>query len=878
MAKTTFLNNHSDLIFGYEVDTTVASAEAILTPGDPEADPPVPPEQIGTKVYPASIGTIAFSMLLEIGGVGQVVVTDVDSDGGGDFFTYSELAIPGTGASIRTPWNPSGTLLFTRENNSVSLTYFIPVEHDLFFRTQKTNDSGSIQVKLDGMSIGSFDLNNPASVLTSVVLQEDVASGIHTVEVTADISPPDVFVYFDGFAMLEHNVATGGEFLYRGPQGEMDDSSNNFTGQWTNGPDFASTTDTTASVFFYPQLDTDGKVRFRTQKTADSGIIALYVNGQFKQNIDLYADPAVTPFEITLLDNEAPANDPTGLYEIELRHTGSKNAASAGFFFYFRSAVVVFSRTDTQALQLAADYLKQVAAIRGDGAILDARDSDIVNFDANALYACMGLLAAYQSLSIQAYLDAVKNFLNWFVGRQVSDPGNSFNDGAWNIGYQVNLSPPPTYIPALGPFAQQGISEIKWVDAVQCLPAFVLWWYWSLSGDTATKDALLPKFRKAVDGFIANNYDPQTGFYFSSWQNKTSPTIFLYHDAIRRYNSGGTLLEQHNDSQEGFFTYVGSWSSYAPQGAVSNDEHFTLVSQDYVEFSFALNSGDEVRWVTQTAWDTGLADILVSTDGSNFSSAGTVDGYTATLLLQQEFLIYTAPSTATYWFRIRHSGTINAAGNIAPGWQRLASRFTAGQTDVALGLTGLWMLTRSAKYAHLAARIIRRFPGKFWSPAEGRWSISLDGPAPGTLNDTWYPMAHGYTAFGQKQSRLFQPAIRLSEGLQALEPFQDSEGGFQPPGYIEAEHIFSAFYALGENQLATKTNQAAFDLAKEHIKAGQYLLDMGGVQAGGVVFSKRFQFLYTNISGFACMALAGTTNPFTEQLRFSVPRVAKPAA
>ena len=871
MAKTTFLNHHDDLVFGYEVDTTVASVEPLLDNQDP-------PNVIGSKVYPASIGTIAVNMLLEIGGVGQVGVTGAGSDAGGDYFTCSERIAPAAGKSIRTPWNPSGTLLVARENNSVSLTYFIPTEHDLYLRTQKTADSGSISVTLDGVSLGSFDLSNPATILDTVLLRGDVANGIHTVTVTADIAPPDIFVYFDGLELLEHNVQTGGEYLYRGPLGLLEDSSNNFAGQWGIIPGFAYTTDFAADVFFYPQLDTGGKVNVRLQKTPDSGIVDLYVNGSFDRAIDLYADPAVNPFEITLLDHEAPSSHPAGLYHIELRHSGRKNASSSGFFFYFKSAVVIFSRTDSQALRLAADYLKQVAAIRGDGAFLDAHDSHVVNFDSNALYACMGLLAAYQVLRMQGYLDAVRNFLVWFAGIQTNSPGNPFEDGAWNIGYRVNPSPPPAYIPALGPYAQQGISEIKWVDAVQCLPAFVLWWYCKLSGDTATRDRLLPKFRKAVDGFIANNYDPQTGFYFSSWQNKTAPAIFLYHDAIRRYSSAGLLLQQHNDSEESFWTYVGGWSSYAPQGAISSDEHYTLAGRDYLQFSLALNAADEVRWVTQTARDAGIADVLVSTDGANFIPAGSVDCYTAALRLQQEFLIYTAPSTATYWFRIRHSGTINPAGNVAPGWQRLASRFAAGQTDLTLGLTGLWLLTRSAKYAHLAARIIRRFPKKFWSSAEGRWPISLGGAAPGTPNNAWYPMAHGYTAFGQKQSRLFQPAGRLSEGLQALEPFQDGEGGFQPPGYVEAEHIFSAFYALGENQLAAKTSQAAFDRAVEYIKAGQYLLDLGGVQAGGVVFSKRFQFLYTNISGFACLALAATVNPFSEQLRLGTSRVTRPTA
>ena len=680
-----------------------------------------------------------------------------------------------------------------------------------------------------------------------------------------------VFVYFHKFELLEHAAETGGEYLYLGPVGTIEDSLNNFVGDWSTAAGFAWTTEAGASVFFYPQLSAGGQVKARFQKTPDSGIVDVYVNGQFRQTLDLYQDPGEPSFEVTLLDNTG--SDPAGLYEVELRHTGAKNAASSGFFFYFRSAVVVVSRTDAEALALAAEYLQQVAAIRGDGAFVDAWDSQVINFDSNALYASMGLLAAYEALGDPAYLAAVRDFLTWLAGMQTSDPGNSFNDGAWNIGYEVNPAPPPVYRPALGPYAALGVSEIKWVDAVQCLPAFVLWWYWKLSQDDATKNALLPKCKKAVDGFLVNNYDPESGFYFSSWQNKTGPTIFLYHDAVRRVSAGGALLELHNDGEESFFTYSGAWSSYAPQGAVHNDEHFTLASQSYVEFSLALAAGDQVKWVTQTAWDVGLAEILVSTNGTDFDPDGTVDCYSQALLLQQEFPIYTAPAPGTYWFRIRHSGAINAAGNFAPGWQRLASRFTAGQTDVALGLTALWLLTREARYATLAARLIRRFPAAFWADAGGRWLISRDGPAPGSENDFWYPMTHGYTVFGQKQSRFFQPVSRFATALAALEPYQDAEGGFQPPGYIEPEYIFSAFYCLGENQLAAPTSPAQYGLAKEFLKSGQYLLQLGGQQTGGIPFSKRYQYLYTNISGFACLALAGVANPITEQLRFSASRL-----
>src|SRR3990172_5776790 len=123
MAKTVYLNNYAGLAFGYEVNTTVVSAGFLMSPGDPNADPPIPPQIIGVKVYPASMANIAVNQLLKISGVGDITVSGTASDEGGSYFTYSVLLVPSPGASIRTPWNPSGALLVTRDNNSVSLTY-----------------------------------------------------------------------------------------------------------------------------------------------------------------------------------------------------------------------------------------------------------------------------------------------------------------------------------------------------------------------------------------------------------------------------------------------------------------------------------------------------------------------------------------------------------------------------------------------------------------------------------------------------------------------------------------------------------------------------------------------------------------------------------
>ena len=73
---------------------------------------------------------------------------------------------------------------------------------------------------------------------------------------------------------------------------------------------------------------------------------------------------------------------------------------------------------------------------------------------------------------------------------------------------------------------------------------------------------------------------------------------------------------------------------------------------------------------------------------------------------------------------------------------------------------------------------------------------------------------------------------------------------------------------LGEGRRAGRP-----ELAKEFLKSGQYLLQLGGQQTGGIPFSKRYQYLYTNITGFACLALAGVVNPIAEQLRFSESRL-----
>ena len=207
MAKTTFLHDYSRLIFGYAVDTVVGASDYVWSNEDP-------PAVIGVKVFPPSMDGIGFSVRLAIDGVGEVAVTGTGHDGSGteedpyrSFFTYSApLTLPATGASIRTPWDATGALLVTRANNSVTLGYYVPTEHDLYFRTQKTSDSGSIQVTVDGSSAGDISLSNPSTILESVLLKAKLSSGYHTVSVAAQITDPAVFVYFHSFEVLEHDT------------------------------------------------------------------------------------------------------------------------------------------------------------------------------------------------------------------------------------------------------------------------------------------------------------------------------------------------------------------------------------------------------------------------------------------------------------------------------------------------------------------------------------------------------------------------------------------------------------------------------------------------------------------------------------------------
>jgi len=829
-------------------------------------------------VYPFSITGIAANVTLQIGGTDYGVL-GTGADGDGSYFTLGSIDLAND-LVIVTPWYITGNYRYTRANgNTVTLTYTEDAAHDLYLGTFEDLaglTTGQVTATLDGVSLGTFNLNT-VNGAAQVLLKADVTADTHTVVITtAGLNYTTVlFVYFGSFILQEQIPESGGEYIHVGPDATLDQSANNYIGTtWAivlGTVDFAYTVVSGEAVVFYPQLAAGGKVTVRVKTDPTSAIVGLYINGVFKQNIDLYADPGLIPAEITVLDTAA--GDAIGSYKVELRHTGTKNASSTGFFFYFHSSVVYRTLTDNQALKLAADFIVQMSKIRNDGAIPDAHLGPYYNFEAQTTLACVGLLAAYKVLNDPAYLTAVKNFLLWWAGLLIQTPGVKFEDGYWEGAYKVNPTPPPTYVNGI-PLTVNNlykISSTRFSDSSQMLPAFLLWWYWKLSGDTATLATCLPKIRAGVDGLIANSYSDE-GFTYGGWNFQFGQAIFIYHDGIKRYSAGGVLLETHNDADV-FFTYSPSinWISFSSGGVLNNDLHYALTANDYAQFSLTLAQGDVLKWLTVTAYNGGIANIQVSTDGVSWSAAGTVDTYTADII-PQEKTIYTAPSAGLKYFRIVHSGTINPAGVAPIGWTQFLGQQTADQGDTVLGLAAMWLLTRAAKYARMAALTLKRLPERLWDSAHSRWTIGKYGK-PGVLDtDTFYSFGQPYITWACLWSRLFTPKSYLSLALQSMEPYQDSQGGFRTPGYAATDPLYpdSANYVIGENQLAAPTSQAIYDKAKQFVKDGLVLITLGGVQVGPQAVSKRYgNYYYTVYSGMACLALSNVKNPIDEQLKFS---------
>ncbi|MBI3934524.1 MAG: hypothetical protein HY316_07500 [Acidobacteria bacterium] len=861
MAKTIYLNNHLDIELGYEVETTVVSAQAISGPA--------------VKVFPAAIQTIAVNMLLNVAGVGDKTVASVGSDGGGDYFTYAGSTLPDSGAAVITPWFVQGGVVYARENNTITLTYFAPAEHDLYIGAGKDPDSGKITAVLDEVSLGEFDLYADPAVVgeANVLLKADVDAGTHTIVITCVVAAPALWVYFYDLQVLIHNPMTGGEYLAV-PSLQPDysppppNSAINPLGPWSTLGDMVWMHGAGHSLFFYPQLTVNGSVKIRALAAPANGVIEpyIYVDGSWQQqpDIDTYADPSPGILEYTILENVDGVGDAPGDYKVELRTTTRRNPSSSDYFFYLQSVVVVRELSDQDAVTLLAEYIVQTA--QDDGGIPDSMGWSRYNFDGMAAYACMGLLTAYKLIPDARYLEVVKKFLEWLAARQAVAPGDPFLDGCWRIGYErdpdtLEYNPTPSY------YTAWGLDEFRWQDSVHGSASWLLYWYWKLSGDNATRDALLPAFGKAMLGYVKWNHDGPTGLYFSGWQHHFRPDIWMFHDGIRVRNAAGALMQERDDSDLAFFNYQvpALWSSDIFDMAMNQAEQDTVFSQAYVQFSLTLAQGDQVWWVTHKGPNVCIADILTSSNGVDFSLSSQVDNYQASPLFQREVLIYTAPSAGLKYFRIRHSGTGNPAINSEVGWQELKARYAAGQHEVFYGLCALWALTRKVKYGQMAARLARNASREYWFGAGQRWYKGIVNDAPDLeREETWYPWPISFWPWVFDFTRMFSTKAHLATALESMTAFQQPDGSFLFPAERDPMYLVSAVYLLGENFIPAHHDEAKFQLAKEYVKSGIWLKAVNDrfsddpeilAQVGGLMFSQRYPYLYVGYTGHTIQAL-----------------------
>ncbi|MBI4276826.1 MAG: hypothetical protein HY660_00095 [Armatimonadetes bacterium] len=210
------------------------------------------------------------------------------------------------------------------------------------------------------------------------------------------------------------------------------------------------------------------------------------------------------------------------------------------------------------------------------GAIRDAWDSSAINMDNNMGYALAGLAAAYTATGDGRYLEAMRRGLEWLAGVQDAD-------GAWHWGYRsLGSAPAPAPTPPAEPgravpgtrgllgtaeprgrrapqdvveptvrvpsgisvrgtlyspfvgaqYLREGITGIRSVDAIQAYFPYALYLYAEMSGDEATRDALLPAARRAIAHLMAHNHDGT--FFYSSWREVAGRWVRL----DRRFSAG----------------------------------------------------------------------------------------------------------------------------------------------------------------------------------------------------------------------------------------------------------------------------------------------------------------------------------------------------
>lgn len=176
-----------------------------------------------------------------------------------------------------------------------------------------------------------------------------------------------------------------------------------------------------------------------------------------------------------------------------------------------RRPVPAAGSRDAVAFRIA-DYMASLVRL-DDGGPRVAWDSELYNRDNDAGYMGFSLGLAGALWGSESHIDALERLLDWYAGTVDAD-------GCWHWGYARKAG--GGYEPTVGAEYTSlvpPITGIRCIDAPQSFPVAGLALYASLRPeDTAMMDRLLPICKRAIDAFIAHNYEARTTFFYSSSQ------------------------------------------------------------------------------------------------------------------------------------------------------------------------------------------------------------------------------------------------------------------------------------------------------------------------------------------------------------------------
>jgi hypothetical protein len=176
-----------------------------------------------------------------------------------------------------------------------------------------------------------------------------------------------------------------------------------------------------------------------------------------------------------------------------------------------------------------------------------------------------------------------------------------------------------------------------------------------------------------IDGILAQSgidtYDAGTvngvELFSQTGLANTSHTIKVVETGNKNASSSGTRIpvdyfeyssvtQTTVNDDNASITYNGSWTdNNSAQGRINNDEHYTNVTNNYVEFTF---TGTEVVYIGTKFSNRGQADIYIDS-----AYQATIDLYSSSVLNQQKIYTKTGLSNGSHTIKVVCKGQKNAS-------------------------------------------------------------------------------------------------------------------------------------------------------------------------------------------------------------------------